>query len=135
MIGERVVDWVIEAEQARDHNGRSYRAHAFDDANKRATIKVLTGGASAEFHDLFRGRLLVLRKLSHPNLVAYLGGGVVHDDPYYVAEHVPGPNYETLLREGKKPGWPEVLSTALQAVSALRHAHRPGVLHGDLKPA
>jgi serine/threonine-protein kinase len=135
MIGERVGDWVIDSDLAQDHKGRAYRAHAAADPAKLATIKVLSGGRSSEFHDLFRGRLLVLRKLNHPNLVTYLGGGVVHDDPYYVAEHVGGTDFQSLLREGKKPAWADVLAYALQCVSALRHAHRRGVLHGDLKPA
>src|SRR5262245_38877281 len=113
MIGERVGDWVIDAEVAHEHKGRTYRAHAPDDPKKLVTIKVLSGGLSAEFHDLFRGRLLVLRKLSHPSLVGYLGGGVVHNDPYYVAEHVPGADYQTLLRQGHRPAWPEVLTIAL----------------------
>lgn len=132
MTGEKVGDWVIDAEVGRDHRGRTYRAHAADDPQMFATVRVLPG--TPDVHELFRGRLSVLRKLSHPNLVAVLGGGIVHGDPYYVAEHVPGPNYETLLREGKRPTWQETLAIALQAVSALRHAHRRGVLHGDLKP-
>jgi eukaryotic-like serine/threonine-protein kinase len=135
MIGERVGDWIIDAELAQDYKGRSYRAHAADDSTKLATIKILSGGQSAEFLDLFRGRLLLLRKLAHPNLVTYLGGGTIEGDGYFVAEHVAGPDYQTLLRAGKRPVWPDVLAIALQSVSALRHAHRRSVLHGDLKPA
>lgn len=133
MIGERVGDWAIEADLGRDHKGRAFRARAADGSGKLATIKILTG--TPEVHELFRGRLSLLRKLSHPNLVGYLGGGIVHGDPYYVAEHVPGSDYQALLKEGKRPGWADVLAHALQAVSALRHAHRRSVLHGDLKPA
>ncbi len=133
MIGERVDDWIIDSELTRDARIRSFQAHSSDDPSKLATIKILVG--SPEVHELFRGRLSVLRKLSHPNIVAYLGGGIVHAEPYFVAEHVAGPDYESLLREGKRPNWPDVLSAALQCISALRHAHRRGVLHGDLKPA
>ena len=67
MTGERVGDWVIDAEVGHDHRGRTFRARAADDPGKVATIKVLSGAHSPELHELFRGRLLVLRKLSHPN--------------------------------------------------------------------
>jgi eukaryotic-like serine/threonine-protein kinase len=133
MIGERVGDWIIDAELGRDSRRRSFQAHAADDSTRLATIEILIG--TPEVHELFRGRLTVLRKLAHPNIVAYLGGGIVHGDPYFVAEYVPGPNYQSLLRDGKRPAWAEVLAIAMQCVSALRHAHRRGVLHGDLKPA
>jgi hypothetical protein len=134
MTGEQIGDWVIDAETGHDHHGRSFRAHAPDDPNKLAVVRVLVG-ASPEVHELFRGRLNLIRKLSHPNLVTFTGSGIVHGDPYYVTEYVPGPDYQTLLRDGKRPTWQEVLAMALQMVSALRHAHRRGVLHGDLKPA
>lgn len=133
MIGERVGDWIIDAELGHDARCRTFRAHAPDDSAKLATIKVLAG--NPQVHEFFRGRLSALRKLSHPNIVAFLGSGIVHGDPYFVAEFVSGPSFETLLRDGKRPLWPDVLSAGMQCVSALRHAHRRGVLHGDLKPA
>jgi serine/threonine protein kinase len=133
MIGERVGDWMIDAELGHDARGRSFQAHSVDNADNLANVRILVG--NLDVHEIFRGRLSALRKLSHPNIVSYLGGGIVHSDPYYVAEHVPGPDYQTLLRDGKRPTWQEVLAAAMQCVSALRHAHRRGVLHGDLKPA
>src|SRR5262249_61941463 len=135
--GERAGAGGTAAEARRPHRGGPPRPPAAAAPARLATVKVLAGpnSQSQEFHDLFRGRLNVLLKLSHPNIVAYLGGGVVHGDPYFVAEHIPGPDYQALLRQGKRPPWPDVLAYALQIVSALRHAHRRGVLHGDLKPA
>jgi serine/threonine protein kinase len=133
MIGELVGDWVIDAESGHDSRGRSFRAHAADDPTQLVTIKLFK--STREVHELFRGRLNLLRKLAHPNLVAYLGSGISHDEPYYVAEYVEGQDYESILRSGKRPEWAEVLAAGMQAVSALRHAHRRSVLHGDLKPA
>ena len=137
MIGERVGDWAIDAEMWRDHRGPAFRARGDADPTRVATVRVFSGPAcqTPEFHALFRGRLAVLRRLAHPNIVAYLGGGVVHGEPYYVAEHVDGVDYQALLRDGKRPDWPAVLAAGLQIASALRHAHRRGVLHGDLTPA
>jgi serine/threonine protein kinase len=132
MIGERVGDWAIDSQLGQDTRGRTFQAHLIDDPNRQVTIRILPN--KPEVHEIFRGRLSVLRKLSHPNLIAYLAGGIVHADPYFVTETPPGPSYEELLRDGKRPAWPEVLAVGLQCVSALRHAHRRGVLHGDLRP-
>jgi len=132
MIGERVGDWIIDSQLSEDTRGRTFRGHAADDLNRPVMIRILPN--KPEVHEIFRGRLSVLRKLSHPNLMAYLGGGIVHSDPYFVTESAPGPSYEDLLRDGKRPAWPEALAVGLQCVSALRHAHRRGVLHGDLRP-
>ena len=117
MIGERVDDWIIDAELGHNAQCRTYLAHGANDAKKQATIKVLAGNPQVQ--ELFRGRLAALRKLEHPNIIAYVGGGLVHGEPYFVAEHVAGTDFEALLRDGKRPGWPEVLVIALQCVSAL----------------
>lgn len=135
MIGERVGDWVIDAEAGSDPKGRAYRGHVTADPARRVTVKVLSAaGRVPDFDDLFRGRLAVMRKLAHPNLVACLGGGIVHALPYVVFEDVGGTDFQTLLRDGKRPAWPAALGYAFQVVAALRHAHRRGVLHGDLRP-
>jgi hypothetical protein len=136
MIGERVADWVIDADAGADHKGRAYRGHFAADPARKVIVKVLaTAGQVPDFHDLFRGRVTAIRKLAHPNLVPWLGGGIVHALPYVVSEDVGGTDFQTLLRDGKRPAWTDVLGYALQIVAALRHAHHRGVLHGDLKPA
>lgn len=137
MIGERLGDWIIEAEIGKNEMGTIYRAHAADSASTRAAIKWLTHprAKTADFQKLFSAQIDLLQKLKHPHIVAVLGGGMQQDSPYYVMEWVEGVDFETLLRRGEKVSWQEVLAIAAQIVPALRHAHRRSVLHRDLKPS
>lgn len=137
MIGERVGNWIIEAESGKNEMGRLYRAHAADEPERIAAIKRLTHPKSktAEFEKLFLAQIDLLRKLKHPHIVAMLDGGMHEGAPYFAMEWIDGPNFETILRRGERPNWPEVLAIALQILPALRHAHRRSVLHRDMKPS
>ena len=136
MIGERVGDWTVEAEVACDDRSRVYRVRSALKPESEGILTLLHSSTykTPDFLELFRGRLIALLKLDHPALVRYLASGIVHGDPYYVTEAVEGATYETLLRDGQKPTWQEVMQAALPAMSALRYSHRRGILHGDLRP-
>ena len=137
MIGERLGNWIIDAEIARSDMGSLVRAHAADDPSRQAALKWLTHAKAKtpEFEKNFLAQIELLRKLKHPAIVAVYEGGTHDGTPYYVMEWIEGSEFQTILRRGERPAWTEVLTIALQIVPALRYAHRRGVLHRDLKPS
>ena len=137
MIGERLGEWVIDSEMVHGPLGRVFRAHAADDPNRVMAIKWLTHPRVREpgFQQRFQAEMAILRRLEHPNIVRYYDHGIHEDAPYYVSDFVDGVDCDVLLRAGKRPEWREVLAWAMHLVSALRYAHRRGILHRDLKPS
>jgi len=135
MIGERLGQWIIEAELAPDELGHTFRAIGPD--STMALLRWFTHPRTKtpEFLDPFPAHVNLFRKLRHPNIVRILEGGLHAGNAYLVQEWIEFSNLESQLRRGERPAWTEVLTIALQIVPALRHAHRRGVLHRDLKPA
>lgn len=136
MIGEQFGDWRLDEELTAGPHGARYRATAVNDSARTAIVILMKelSPPFGEFESSFTREVLTLTKMSHPHLVAYYGGGIQQQRPYLVAEDVQGTDFQTLLRNGDRPTWQQFMSAALQLVSALRHAHRRGILHGDLKP-
>jgi hypothetical protein len=136
MTGARVANWYLEAELARGALGTVYRARGFDDPDRTAAVKVFTAAPARDpaFLQRFPAEMLALQRLNHPNVVKFYDSGVHGGQAYYAAELVDGPDAAKLLDGGRRP-WREVLSVAVQAARALKHAHQRNVLHRDLKPA
>lgn len=136
MMGERLGDWIIEAEIGHGPFGRVFRAHAADDSTRVMAVKWFVHPKAREpgFQQKFQAEMAVLRRLDHPNIVRIFDHGIHEGTPYCVSDFVEGSDCETLLREGKRPSWTDTLALALQIVSALRYAHRRSVLHRGLKP-
>lgn len=134
MIGSQLGPWTIDAEVGSNEMGRLFRARG---ADGMAAVKLLTHpkAASPEFSKLFLAQVELLRRLQHPGIVQVLGGGLHNGFPWFAMEWIDGADCQTLLKRGEKPGWTEILAAALQIVPALRHAHRRGVLHRDLRPS
>ncbi len=83
----------------------------------------------------FEREMLILSRLSHPNIVRYDGGGEADGQLFYVMELVAGGTVRDLLVGGGVLTWQEVVTCTRQICSALQCAHNHGVVHRDLKPA
>lgn len=134
MIGARVGDWYVEAEIGRGPLGVVYRARGYNDPDQRAAVKVYTEVRDPAAAQRLTAELLPLQRLDHANIVKSLDCGVHGGLPFVASELVEGTDYAKLLESGRRP-WAEVLSIAVQAARALKHAHNRNVLHRDLKPA
>lgn len=136
MTGARIANWYLEAELAHGALGTVYRARGFDDHTRLAAVKVFTAAPARDpaFLQRFPAEMLALQRLDHPNVVKYYDSGTHGGLAYYAAEMVDGTDAAKVLDAGRRP-WREVLSVAVQAARALKHAHQRNVLHRDLKPA
>ena len=79
-----------------------------------------------------------LAALSHPNIVAVYDWG--HEDiglgehAYLVTELVTGGSLRSILDRGRTLSPSQALLVGLDACRGLDHAHRKGLVHGDIKP-
>lgn len=142
MTGTRVGNWVLQTEIGRGPNGTVYRAAAVDPkdgAPEAAAIKLFTAPPTSDPAQLakFPAELLGLRRLTHPNLARFYEAGVHAGVPYTAVELVSGPNAKCMLHQaGAGLSWNEqVISFAVQATRALKHAHHRSILHRGLKPS
>jgi serine/threonine-protein kinase len=102
---------------------------------RRVAVKVLHTqyAQNTEFRQRFEREALAASKATHPSCVAVLDLGTVEDRPYLVMEFVEG----ELLTDLMKRDWltpKEAVVIGLKILEALRHAHRHGIVHRDVKP-
>lgn len=134
MIGARVGNWYVEAEIGHGPLGVVYRARGFADPEVTAAVKVFTGVRDPAAVQRLSAELLPLQRLDHVNIAKTLDSGTHGGLAFVASEFVDGTDCAKRLEAGKLP-WREVLSIAVQAARALKHAHNRNVLHRDLKPA
>src|SRR5215831_15044000 len=136
MTGARVGNWYLEAEIGRGALGVVYRGRDYDNAERCAAVKVFTatGTQDPAFVQKFAAEMLPLQRLDHANVVKFYDSGTHGGLAFVASELVEGEDFAKRLESGPRP-WREVLSVAVQAARALKHAHNRNVLHRDLKPA
>jgi serine/threonine protein kinase len=86
----------------------------------------------------FQNEAIALDRVRHPNIISRLGHGTARDlngtvFHYLVLEYMAGGDMQKLLRQGNIP-LTKALNYIEQVCSGLRHAHRQGVIHRDIKP-
>jgi eukaryotic-like serine/threonine-protein kinase len=100
---------------------------------RSVAIKVLTRLHSSDprlLHGL-KAEAEAASRLNHPNILTVHTFGQKGDMPYIVSEFVEGTNLRELIG---KLSVTQALSYAFQIGSALRAAHRTGIIHRDIKP-
>ncbi len=75
-----------------------------------------------------------LARLSHANLISLWDVGLHEGNAYLAMELYPGSTLAQKLERGRLP-IAEALAVAVEIAKGLAHAHRHGVVHGNLRPA
>lgn len=103
---------------------------------RRVAIKVVrvTGNARHQAILRFRAEAEISAQLNHPNLVTIFDVGVEEElGPFLAMEYVEGKSLSKHIREQSLD--PETsVRVLIQAMRALRAAHRCGIVHRDVKP-
>jgi eukaryotic-like serine/threonine-protein kinase len=136
MIGKQLGEWIIDESLAVGLVSQLWRVHHHDRTNEVKVIKLITRtGQDPRFQTNWLASASVWRRIRHPNLVVIHDHGIYEGQPYMVRDWIEGEDYQTRLQEGKRPSWQEVLQIARQLMACLRHLHRRGMLHGELRPS
>ena len=106
--------------------------------DREVAIKVMAPwlARSPEILQRFRKEAVVLAKLNHPNIATLYN--FIHDgrNHYMVMEFAPGETLDVLIANcvGGLP-WRYALELFMDALQAIDHAHKQGIIHRDIKPA
>ncbi|KAJ3305985.1 CBL-interacting serine/threonine-protein kinase 9, partial [Gonapodya sp. JEL0774] len=111
------------------------------ETGNKAVVKICTLGSpsgSSSHHNLYPFRELATLShvgvIHHPNIVRLLDGCIVNDSVYIFEEKVEGVElFDYLKSHGGRLPIEQVRTITAQLLSALRHIHKLGVLHRDIK--
>jgi len=128
--------WVVEKQLGKGGMGSVYRCRNRHASRIHAAIKLLDPVLS--YQGAARARFVreaeILFTLDHPHIVRVSSVNLDSMPPYLEMEFVEGTSLEDELeRRGVLP-LGQALGLAGQLTSAVRHLHRNGVYHRDIKP-
>lgn len=116
--------------------GIVYRA-TYVENGKEVALKILSPGMtdSPQIAKRFEREMAILKKLKHPHIVRYFGGGKSGGQLFYAMELMPGGTVEDALKQASRFTWERTLEVLRQVAEALEYSHNASIVHRDLKPA
>ena len=114
-----------------------YRARALN-SSREVAVKIIAAefARDAAFQERFSQYVQVAQRLgSHPHVLPLLASGVENGAHYLVTPFVRDGTLRDRLRAGFRLGPGDVAPFLRQIANALDHAHKLGVVHGNLKPS
>ena len=133
---EHVGKYEVIAHIATGGMGAVYKA--VDNSLGRVVgLKILAARLVENPHALerFRREARNAARLNHPNIVTLYEWGKAGESYFLAMEYVDGPDLgEYILRQGRLDV-KEARAILIQAVQALDHAYRQGIVHRDIKPS
>lgn len=134
-LGITLGGFLIEGLIGQGAMGAVYRARQLS-LDRPVALKVLASRLSMR-EDVLRRFLREARAaaaISHPHLIQIFAVGEEGGIYYQALELVEGKSLGDYLRAGEHFSESECLEIARQTLSAMREAHRAGVVHRDIKP-
>lgn len=136
LIGHKLDHFQLDERLGKGGMGSVYRA--LDTSLQRyVAVKLLHTrqiGDNQSDVDKVLQEAITQARLNHPNVVTIYYVSRDEQNPFFAMELLDGHTLQEALRNGPLPIG-EVFSIAAQILSALDHARRFGIVHGDIKPA
>ena len=116
--------------------GVIYRA-LHPETGRVAALKILPPGMDTDrrMQQRFEREIGILKRLQHPNIVRYYGGGFQGGQRWYAMEFIDGGSLQDVLKRRGRLTPLQAIQAGRQLCAALEHAHNAGIIHRDLKPA
>src|SRR5687767_7591520 len=133
--GDRLGPFEILAPLGAGGMGEVYRARDTR-LDRTVALKLLPSEfvtAPGRQVERFRHEARAIARITHPNICTLHDVGEDGSALFLVMEYVDGTTLARRLEDGPLP-LPLAQRTAIAIADALDHAHRSGVVHGDLKP-
>ncbi len=136
LVSKQFGRWILDQEIGRGGMAAVYRAHAVDQVEQLAAVKILArANADDESVRRFLGERSLQSRLNHPFITNFLEAGENADGTLWIAMNlVNGPRIDVWCRE-QKFGVHERVRLMLDVCAATSHAHAQLVIHRDIKPS
>src|SRR3990172_568689 len=107
-----------------------------EDLGRRVAIKILNDRYAGDqlFVERFRREAKSAASLSHPNIVPIYDRGEADGHAYIAMEVIEGRSLKELIISRAPIPIERAIDYTKQILSALRFAHRNGIVHRDIKP-